>query len=113
MINVLCYVLPPKVVARYRVCREVLVVLKYINSGCRYMTLPTLSWMFSHDTSLVSGVGDSEGRGAISRKQHQDQQEGDKDAWFSYEVPRKEEDWQVWALAKWVHPALMEAMYRG
>lgn len=74
-----------QVIARYKVPREILVVVKYINSSCRYMT-------FDED---VSGMQED----AVSR--------------FSYEVPKLEQDWQAWGMAAWVHPALMEAIYRG
>jgi hypothetical protein len=118
-----------KVIAQYQVPPEVVVVLKHINSACKYMTV-TPAWMaamylpstpqhsageaagtsMSLEEMLTRSLGEEEegrhlrdsgggGGGTVSS--------------FSYQVSKASEDWQAWALASSVHPALMETIYSG
>ncbi len=80
-----------KIVARYKVPKEILVVLKHINSSCKYM--------------IFASTETSSSMEALSQEQTVFQ--------FSYDVPEAEQDWQAWSMAKIVHPAFMEAIYRG
>lgn len=98
-------------------------MLKYINSACKYMHV-TPAWMGALQKplplTLPPSVPFSIPNGyTLPLKKCEDEQKGGEceydcaSSHFSYQVPTSEEDWQTWPMASYVHPALMEAIYRG
>lgn len=97
------YILIIQVINRYKVPKEVLVVLKYINSSCRYMkSIP--AWLRALE---------KKNEATIDASVNQSDTNNDDENRFSFEVEEMKEDWQNWTLSSWIHPSLMETIYKG